>query len=132
MMHASGEFDVTLAPRESQAGDDSSIGRLVLDKHYHGDLDGPSRGDMLSSQTESTGAAVYVAIERFTGVLRGKRGSFVLAHLGTMTSKDQKLDVIIVPGSGTDELIGISGTMSIRIENKKHFYDVSYTLADAH
>ena len=130
-MHASGEFDVTLSPRAPEAGQESSIGRLVLDKHYHGDLDGPSRGDMLSNQTESTGAAVYVALERFTGVLRGKRGSFALAHLGTMTPQEQKLDVIIVPGSGTDELAGISGTMSIKIENKKHFYEVNYTLPDA-
>jgi Protein of unknown function (DUF3224) len=131
MPHAAGEFDVKLIPRTPQSNDDPTIGRLLLDKQYHGDLSGPSKGDMLSNQTASTGAAVYVAVERFAGTLQGRQGSFVLAHVGTATREAQKLNVIIVPGSGTEELAGIEGSMTIRIADKKHFYEVDYVLAGA-
>jgi hypothetical protein len=131
MARAAGEFDVKMIPRTAQSDDEPTIGRMLLDKQYHGDLSGPSKGDMLANHTESTGAAVYVAVERFAGTLHGRRGSFVLAHVGTATRDGQKLDVIIVPGSGTDELSGIHGTMAIRIENKKHYYEVDYTLPSA-
>lgn len=131
MPRVTGEFDVKLVPRAQQSDDEPTIGRLLLDKHYHGELDGPSKGDMLSNRTESTGAAVYVAVERFAGTLKGRRGSFVLAHVGTATSDGQKLSVMIVRGSGTEQLAGIEGTMNIRIENKKHFYDIDYALPGA-
>jgi hypothetical protein len=131
MPHAVGEFDVKLIPRTPQSDDEPTIGRLFLDKQYHGELSGPSKGDMLSNQTASTGAAVYVAVERFSGTLQGRSGSFVMAHVGTMTREGQKLNVIIVPGSGTDQLAGIDGTMMIRIADKKHFYEIDYTLPDA-
>jgi Protein of unknown function (DUF3224) len=128
MPHAAGIFDVKLVPRSPQSDDEPTIGRLLLDKQYHGELDGPSKGDMLSNQIASTGAAVYVAVERFAGTLQGRQGSFVLAHVGTATREAQKLNVIIVPGSGTDELAGIQGTMNIKIVDKKHLYEVDYEL----
>jgi hypothetical protein len=131
MARAAGEFDVKLIPRTAQSDDEPTIGRLLLDKQYHGELSGPSKGDMLANQTESTGAAVYVAVERFSGTLQGLKGSFVLAHVGTASRDGQKLNVIIVPGSGTDELTGIEGTMTIKIENKKHYYEVDYALPTA-
>lgn len=131
MPHAAGQFDVKLVPRSPQADDEPTIGRLLLDKQYHGELEGPSKGDMLSNQTASTGAAVYVAVERFAGTLQGRTGSFVLAHVGTATRDAQKLNVIIVPGSGTDQLTGIEGTMMIKIVDKKHLYEVDYSLPNA-
>jgi len=74
------------------------------------------------------GSAAYVAIEKVTGVLGGRRGTFVLAHRGTMTRGEGALEVTVVPDSGTDELTGLAGTLAITIRDGKHFYDLDYTL----
>jgi hypothetical protein len=125
--HASGTFDVKVIPR---AGADPSapIGAMTLDKTYHGPLDATAVGEMLASRTEGTGAAVYVALERVTGTLEGRRGSFVLAHQGTMTKDGQQLTVTVAPGSGTGDLAGLAGSLGIRIEGKAHYYTFDYTL----
>lgn len=126
---ASGTFDVKITPR---APDDATapgpVGIMTLDKRFHGDLEAHSVGEMLASRFETKGAAVYVALERATGILHGRGGGFVLAHRGTMTASGQQLTIIIAPDSGTGELAGISGTMSIRIEGKAHFYELTYEL----
>lgn len=124
---ASGEFDVKVTP----AGDtDAPIGTMTLTKTFHGGMDGPSTGIMLGVQTETQGSAGYVAMERFTGTLDGKAGSFVLQHSGSMARGQMSLSIGIVPDSGKGALSGISGTMEIRIEGGKHFYTLHYRLAD--
>jgi hypothetical protein len=128
--HASGTFDVRITPRAPVDGaSPGPVGVMSLDKQYHGDLAAESIGEMLASRTEATGAAVYVALERVTGTLGGRTGSFVLAHTGTMTKDAQHLVVTIAPGSGTDGLAGISGNLVIRIEGKAHFYELEYVVA---
>jgi hypothetical protein len=128
-MHASGTFDVKLAPQgDTDSAEGIALGRLTIDKTFAGDLAGTSKGQMLSSGTESAGSAAYVAIERVTGTLGGKSGSFVLAHRGTMTKEEQNLIVIVAPKSGTGELASLSGTFQIVIKDKKHFYEFDYTL----
>src|SRR5262245_3370759 len=119
-MTASGTFDVKVVP---QPQDDSAGGpftRLFLDKHFHGDLDATSKGQMLAAGTAVEGSGAYVAFEIVTGVLNGKRGSFILQHRGTMRKSDYLMDVTVVPDSGTDELAGINGKMKIIIEVGKH------------
>lgn len=101
---------------------------MSIDKQFHGDLDGPSKGQMLTAGTAVKNSAGYVAIEHFTGTLNGKRGSFSLQHNATMTRGEGKLNIIVVPDSGTEELIGLSGTMSIEIANGKHSYVFEYTI----
>lgn len=131
-MTAQGTFDVKvtpLPPDESAAG---PFGRLLLDKQFHGDLDGVSKGQMLAVQTAVEGSGAYVALEQFTGTLGGKRGSFMLQHRGTMQGGDYKMDVTVVPDSGTEALLGISGRMTIIIEGKKHSYEFVYLLATSH
>ena len=103
---------------------------MSIDKTFHGDLEATSHGEMLTAMTGVKGSAVYVAIERVTGTLNGKRGSFVLHHRGVMHDGEQELEVIVVPDSGTGELEGISGEMKIRIEDGKHFYDFKYGLPE--
>lgn len=129
---AAGTFDVTITPRAPAAPDTPAapVSAMSLDKQYHGDLSAQGTGEMLASSTESTGAAVYVALERVTGTLARRSGSFVLAHTGTMTRESQRLVITIAPGSGTDALAGISGTLTIRIENKVHHYTLEYALPD--
>lgn len=126
---ASGTFDVTLAPLpdEGRPGD-PLLGRMSIDKRFSGDLEGTSVGQMLSARTAVAGSAAYVAIEKVTGVLGGRRGTFVLAHRGTMTRGEGALEVAVVPDSGTDELTGLAGTLAITIRDGKHFYDLDYTL----
>lgn len=102
---------------------------MSLAKTFHGELAATSAGAMLAAHTPSTGAAAYVALERVAGTLGGRTGGFVLAHLGTMTPAAQRLDVLIVPGSGTDGLAGIAGTLAIRIEGAAHHYVLDYELA---
>ena len=128
-MHATGPFDVKVIPRPPAAGAaPSPISGMTIDKHFHGALEGPSIGEMLASRSESAGSAVYVALERVTATLGGRHGSFVLAHRGTMTKEGQHLVITVAPGSGTDELVGLTGTMGIRMEGSAHFYDFDYEL----
>ena len=126
--HASGTFDVKLVPLDPTAAD-APLVRMAIDKRFHGDLDGTSVGQMLSIGTEVKGSAGYVAMERVTASLRGKRGSFALQHTGTMNRGQPQLSISVVPDSGTGELKGLSGTLSIRIEDGKHFYVFDYTIA---
>jgi hypothetical protein len=102
---------------------------LSIDKRFHGELDGTSTGTMLSAGTAVAGSAGYVAIERVTGTLCGKRGSFALQHSGTMNRGAPSLSVTVVPDSGTDELAGLRGSMQIIIEKGKHSYDFDYEIS---
>jgi hypothetical protein len=104
------------------------LSRFSIDKQIHGDLEATSKGEMFSGGDYKTGAAGYVAIEVVTGVLQGKRGTFALQQMATMDSSGPKLSVVVVPGSGTGELKGISGTFTITIADGKHSYDLDYTL----
>src|SRR5580658_6327678 len=126
MPHASGTFEVKLTPQES-----ANIGRMSIDKQFHGDLEATSKGEMLSAMTEVKGSAGYVAIERVTGTLHGKSGSFVLQHSGTMTRGEPQLSVTVVPDSGTGELTGIAGKLTVIIAAGKHSYEFDYTLPAA-
>jgi hypothetical protein len=125
---ASGTFDVKLTP-QTPADEASSVGRMSIDKQFHGDLEGTSKGEMLSVMTAVQGSAGYVAIERVTGTLKGRRGTFVLQHSATMNRGTPQLTIIVVPDSGTDQLAGLTGTMNIEIANGKHSYVFEYTLA---
>ena len=120
----SGIFDVKLVPQPSDHPDAPLLGRFLLDKQFHGELEATSKGQMLSAGTATKGSAGYVAIERVEGTLQGRRGSFMLQHNGVMTRGDGRLTVSVVPDSGTDELVGLVGTMTIRIEAGVHYYGV--------
>ena len=125
--NASGTFDVKASPQEDTVGD-PTISRLSLDKQFHGDLEGTSKGQMLAAGTDVQGSAGYVAIERINGKLHGHSGTFVLQHSGTMTRGVPQLIITVVPDSGTDQLVGLTGKMTINIVDGKHFYEFDYTL----
>lgn len=125
--HASGTFDVKLNPQTDEAGD-PTIGRMIIDKQYHGPLEGTGKGQMLTGGTDVKGSGVYVAIERVTGKLDGQGGSFTLQHGGTMTRGVPQLNITVVPDSGTGDLVGLVGKMMINIVDGKHFYEFEYTL----
>ena len=127
-MHASGPFDVKLTPQPAEPDIDGGLARMALDKTFHGDLDASSKGTMLSAMTDVKGSAGYVALERVTGTLHGRRGSFVLQHSGTMDRGAPTLTISVVPDSGTDELAGLSGTMAIVIARGTHNYGFDYEL----
>lgn len=129
-----GSFEVSMAPLPWEGegdADGAALGRLALDKKYAGPLTATATGQMLSARAPVDGSAGYVAIERVTGTLEGRRGSFVLQHSGTMGGGAMELVVRVVPDSGTGELAGLAGTMAIRIEGGGHFYDLEYSLPDA-
>jgi len=131
-MHANGTFEVKMAPQPAQEGvGDASIGRMALDKQYNGDLEATGKGQMLAIRTGVEGSAGYVALERVSGTLLGRRGEFVLQHNGTMTRGAPQLSVTVVPDSGNGELLGLAGTLTITQADGKHFYDLEYTLPDA-
>jgi len=126
---ARGTFEVKLSPQApDDAADGVRLGRMSADKQIHGDLEGTSKGQMLSAMTAVQGSAGYVAMERVTGTLHGRKGSFVLQHTGTMTRGAQQLSITVVPDSGTGELAGLSGRMQITIADGKHSYELEYTL----
>ena len=131
-LHAEGLFEVKNIPLPADdAVAETSIGRFALDKRYQGDLEATAKGAMLGSGNPSEGTAGYVALEQVTGVLRGRSGSFALQHFGTVDGGKFELRVQIVPGSGTGELTGISGTANFNIAGGRHTYTVDYTLPDA-
>ena len=133
MAHARGPFDVKLIPQPfDDKGEDALLGRMSLDKQFHGDLEATSRGVMLSAGTSVKGSAGYVAIERVTGTLDGRSGSFVLQHSGTMERGTPHLSITVVPDSGTGQLAGLAGKMTINIADGKHSYDFEYTLPETH
>jgi len=130
IQHASGSFDVQLTPQAPEDGN-TSLGRMTIEKQFHGVLDAVSHGQMLAVQTNIKGSAGYVALEVVNGSLAGRKGTFALQHSGTMDRGQPQLSVTVVPDSGTDELRGLSGKMEIRIEaGGKHFYDFDYRIAD--
>lgn len=127
--HAEGTFDVktpTLAADDATTG--TQIARYSIEKQYHGGLDATGKGEMLGAGDPSSGNAGYVAIEQVTGTLNGQKGSFALQHIGSMKEGGFKLLVVVVPGSGSGELAGIGGTLTITVANGKHSYSFDYTL----
>lgn len=127
--HITGNFDVKLTPQAPAAAVEAAkLGRQTLEKTFHGDLSAHSLGEMLAAGTEVKGSAGYVAIERVTGTLMGRQGSFVLMHTGVMNRGAPQLTVQVVPDSGTDELVGLTGLMGIHITDGKHFYTFDFVL----
>ena len=125
--HATGSFDVKVTPQDDKTGD-PLLGRMLLDKQYHGDLDGTSKGQMLAVGSGKT-SGVYVAVETFTGTLQGKTGGFSLHHTGVMTKGSPSLSINVVPDSGTEQLAGIAGKLNIIVAaDGKHSYEFEYTL----
>jgi hypothetical protein len=128
-IRARGTFEVKLTPQPPDANvEDSGLGRLSIDKQFHGDLEATSVGQMLSAGTAIEGSAGYVAIERVSGTLHSRSGSFVLQHNGMMARGAPRLTIEVVPDSGTGELAGLRGTMSIDIVDGQHFYAFEYEI----
>jgi len=122
---ANGEFEVQLTPTGAA---DAAVGSMAISKTFRGDLTGISTGQMLAVRTPVDGSAGYVAMERVTGTIEGKQGTFALQHSGTMNKGAQMLSVSVVPDSASGGLSGLAGSMTIKIENGKHFYTFRYSL----
>lgn len=129
-MHASGTFEVKITAQDDKSAD-TMRGRMLLNKQFHGDLEGSSEGQMLTGMTAVKNSAGYVAIEHVNGTLHGRKGRFLLQHSGTMTRGEPHLVVTVVPDSGTDQLTGLTGQMTIKIADGKHYYEFEYTLPKA-
>jgi Protein of unknown function (DUF3224) len=130
--HAKGSFDVQVTPQPNEDGVGApGIGRLGLFKQLHGDMEGTARGQMLAVRTPVEGSAGYVAIDHVEVTLAGRKGTFALQHSGTMGRGQTRMDIRVVPDSGTGELTGIDGTFAITITDGKHYYDFEYTLPPA-
>jgi hypothetical protein len=128
-LRATGTFDVVVKPLPfDDKAQDGTTGRLLVDKTIRGDLEGTSRGQMLAVGPNAEGSGAYVAIERVSGTLKGRTGTFVLQHSGWMTKAGMEMTITVVPDSGTGQLTGIRGRMIIKIEGSKHFYELEYTL----
>ena len=129
MKRATGSFEVTLQPlSNTDASSNPLLGRVLLTKIFSGDLAADARGQMLSAGTNTRGSACYVAIDQVTGELGGRKGSFLLQHTGVMNRGEPSLSITVVPDSGTGELAGLSGTLSINIVGGRHFYDFIYSV----
>ena len=126
MAKATGTFEVKVVPIEAH---EESIGRMTIDKELRGDLEGTSRGEMLAAMTSVQGSAGYVAMEKVTGRLGGRSGTFVLQHSATMNRGVPSLSITVVPDSGTGELEGLSGTLNIIIADGKHSYEFEYAIS---
>ncbi|MEA2705683.1 MAG: hypothetical protein QOH22_471 [Gemmatimonadaceae bacterium] len=130
---ATGPFEVKLNPQPAYNTDETALlGRMSIDKQFHGDLEATSKGEMLTAGSAVKGSAGYVAMERVNGTLNGKNGSFALQHTGIMNRGTPSLVIKVVPDSGTAELEGLTGTMSIKIVNGKHSYILDYMLPGGH
>jgi hypothetical protein len=129
MDHAGGTFEVTMKPEElTEVAAASGLGRMSLRKVFQGQLEATSVGEFLSVMGSEKGSAGYVAMERVTGTLNGIAGSFALQHTGTMNRGEPSLTISVVPDSGTDELVGLQGTMTIDVVDRVHHYSFRYSL----
>lgn len=132
--HASGPFEVKIAPQpaDNPQAQAAGVGRMSLDKRFHGDLEATSSGEMLAFRTTIADSAGYVAIERVQGSLHGRSGSFALQHSSTMERGAQRQNIIVIPDSGTGGLTGLSGSMTIVIAaGGAHSYEFDYRLPEA-
>lgn len=125
--HATGTFEVKLTTQDDKTGD-ATMGRMTITKQWSGEIVGSSLGQMLTAGDFKSGSAGYVAMEKFTGTIKDKKGSLIFQHTATMIAGQGDLTITVVPNSGTDELRGITGKLTIKIENGKHFYDFEYGL----
>jgi len=131
--HASGPFDVKVTPLkpDNPVAEAAGLGRMSIDKQYHGDLEAIGKGEMLASPPDARGSGVYVALERVTGTLKGRSGSFILHHTGIMNRGTPELAIEVAPDSGAGQLAGITGKMKINIAaGGKHSYEFDYTLPE--
>ena len=127
--HAAGAFDVKVTPQAADSHADAvTLGRMTIDKQFHGDLEASSKGQMLTGMGSVKGSAGYVAIEQVTGTLQGRAGTFILQHTGVMDRGASRLAIAVVPDSGTGQLEGLAGTMTIDIADGKHVYTFTYTV----
>ena len=130
--HATGTFEVKLIPQgPGDKAEGPTLARLSIDKQYHGDLEAAGKGEMLTSGPDAKGSGAYVAIERVTGTLGGRSGSFVLQHSGTLTRGATDLSITVVPDSATGQLEGLTGKLGVIIANGKHSYEFDYSLPAA-
>jgi hypothetical protein len=131
-IEANGTFEVkvNVEKTDNKEAESARLGRMSLEKRFQGELEATSAGQMLSVGTEVARSAGYVAMERVNGTLHGRTGSFALQHSGTMTRGEPHLSVTVVPDSGTGQLVGIAGRMTIKIVDGKHFYEFRYTLSE--
>jgi hypothetical protein len=129
-LQAKGPFDVKVVPQkpDSEIAEAAKLARMTIDKVFHGDLEATSKGEMIATQSEAKGSGGYVALERVTGTLKGRKGTFVLQHSATMNRGVPSLTITVVPDSGTDELEGLNGKMNIIMAGGKHSYEFDYIL----
>lgn len=127
---AAGPFDVEMSPEPKYETAEGGVvlGRVSFKKQFHGALDASSIVQMLSAGSSVKGSAGYVAMERVEGSLAGRTGTFVLQHSATMNRGQPSLSVTVVPDTGTGDLVGLAGAMTIDIVDGKHFYKFEYTL----
>jgi hypothetical protein len=129
--HASGTFEVKLLPQAlADSASDPMLGRMTMAKTFSGDLQGTSNGEMLTATTPVKGSAGYVAIERVSGTLQGRSGTFALHHMGTMNRGALQLTITVVPDSGTGDLVGLAGALDIKIVDGQHLYTIDYVLPE--
>ena len=129
MQTIKGAFDLTLVPQDlAFTHEEAGLGRMSIDKRLHGELDATSKGEMLSAMSAVKGSAGYVAMERVTGTIQGRKGSFVLQHSATMNRGVQSMSITVVPDSGTDELEGLQGSLIIDIVDGKHYYTFTFEI----
>ena len=128
---ANGTFAVHLNPQPAdEYFDGTTLGRRSIDKQFKGDLEGTSKGQMMSAVTAVKGSAGYVAIEKVSGILQGRTGTFILQHNSSMNKGVPQQSITVVPDSGTEELSGLSGSMIISIVDGQHRYEFEYTLVE--
>ena len=131
-MRANGKFDISMTPKEPSLISYSRIttGHMVFEKVFSGDIRGTSKGQMLSAVSTTPGSAGYVALEVFDVEIAGRQGQFTCQHYGRKTDSDSELILQVVPDSGAGELSGITGTMTIEIDNGEHFYAFDYEISE--
>lgn len=132
-IRATGPFEVKLVPQgDDDKAEGSTLARLSIEKHFHGDLEATAQGQMLTAVTGVKGSAGYVAIERVSGTLNGRSGTFVFQHSSTLTRGAPHQSVTVVPDSGTGQLTGLTGSIVVIIAaDGKHSYEFDYSLPEA-
>jgi hypothetical protein len=120
-----GRFDVTSWDEEVyDDADGVALAQTSSTKAFEGGIVGTSTVRILQAGAPD-GAAAYVAVERVTGEVDGRKGTFVLTHRAVMSPAGGEMTIAVLPHSATGDLAGLTGEMTIGAE---HAYTFVYSL----
>ena len=115
---------------DSEGKDQPKLTRASVTKSYTGDIEGDAQVEYLMMY-RSDGSAAFVGLERVTGRIGDKAGTFVLQRTGVFESGQAKESYSVIPGSATGELRGLRGDGNTAVgHGMEHPFTLRYAFSE--